>query len=180
MKDMLAAERYAQALFELVKATGDDADVEAQLVAFAAALKKDANLEEFFLNPSYSVEQKRQTIEKLYPKNETLVRFFTVLLERNRFILIHEVAGCFKKIADRFQNEGTVQIQTAVPLSGASETAIVSKIQKLAGFKVTVKKEVDPKLIGGVVVRFYNKVLDGSVKNKIDNLRKELTKIKVA
>ncbi len=179
MQDLLAAERYAQALFELVKTSGEDVDVEAQLVSFSSALQKDAHLEEFFVNPSYSAAQKRQMIEKLYPKNQTLVRFFAVLLERNRFILIHEIAGCFKKIADRFQNEGTVEICTAVPLSGASEAAILSKIQKFAGFKVTVKKEVDPKLIGGVVVRFYNKVLDGSVKNKIENLKKELTKIKV-
>ena len=178
MKDLLAAERYAKALFEIVIPLLMDREIEAELIAFSEALKSAPEIEKFLSNPYFKLEEKKNLLERTYSKQTILLNFFTLLLEKNRFDLIHEIAIRFKKIADAFQGEGTVEIKTAVALDAKFEQAIVTRLEKIAGYKITVKKEVDPSLLGGVIVKIENKVLDGSVKSKIENLKKELIKIR--
>ncbi len=183
MKDILAANRYAQALFEIARATHKDEEIEAELCAFSDALKSSPELEKALNNPGFKNEQKRKFLLKLYQERnheiyETLLNFFSVLFEKNRFNLIHDIAVSFKRIADEAQGQGTAEIRTAVPLGTRDEETIVRKLEQIAGYKIAVKKEVDPSLIGGVVIKVRNKIIDGSVKYKIDILKKELTKIR--
>jgi len=183
VKDLLAASRYAQALFEISRLTHEDEEVEAELESFSTSLKKSPELETFFKNPRLSLEQKRIFLEKIYRERnhqiyETLLNFFMVLFEKRRFYLIHEISSNFKRIADEAQGQGVAEIQTAVPLDPQSEAVIVSRLERMVGYKITVKKEIDPTLIGGVVIKLKNKILDGSVKNRIHCLTEALTKLK--
>ena len=184
MKDLLAAKRYAQALFEIARVTYKDEEIEAELEAFSEALKKSADLEKFFGNPQFNLDQKRNFIEQIYQRkdrqtHEILLNFFAILFEKHRFYLIHEIAVEFKRIADEARGQGVAHIKTAVPLDAHLEAALVSRIEKLAGYKIMVRKEVDPLLIGGVVVRLESKIFDGSVRHQIDRMTKELTKVQV-
>jgi F-type H+-transporting ATPase subunit delta len=97
-----------------------------------------------------------------------------VLFEKQRFYLIHEIASNFTRIADEAQGQGTAEIKTAVPLDAPSEAALVSRLEAMTGYKIEVKKEIDPTLIGGVVVKLKNKILDGSIRNQLSLLTKEL------
>lgn len=181
IKDLLVAERYAQALFEISRALGKDEEVEAQLENFSAALKSDPGLERLFGNPYLSLGQKRGFLAKLFAGpdqvSKLLLDFYTVLFEKGRFALVHEIAAVFKRIADEAQGQATIQIRSASPLSAAQEAAIVGRLESMAGYKIAVEKMVDPSLIGGVVVRLKNRVLDGSVRHRIDEMKKELLKI---
>ena len=184
VKDLQAAKRYAQALFEIARVTYKDEEIEAELEAFSEALKKSADLEKFFGNPQFNLDQKRNFIEQIYQRkdrqtHEILLNFFAILFEKHRFYLIHEIAVEFKRIADEARGQGVAHIKTAVPLDAHLEAALVSRIEKLAGYKIMVRKEVDPLLIGGVVVRLENKIFDGSVRHQIDRMTKELTKIRM-
>ncbi len=179
MKDLLAAERYARALFEIARLTHEDEEIEAELVAFSAALGRSPAIEKFLANPRLKVDEKRAFLGRIYQKrnkpfDETLLNFFTVLFRKNRFHLIHEITVLFKRIADEAQGQGTAQIRTARPLDPRFEEKIVLGLEKIAGYRITVKKELDPALLGGVFVQVKNRIIDGSVKNKIDLLRKEL------
>ena len=177
-----AAERYAMALFQIARLTHSDEEVEAELEHFSSALKSDAALEKFFLNPQVKTAEKRKILLKIYQERkseiyEQLLNFFTLLFEKNRFDLIHEIAVSFKRIADEAQGQGTAEITSARALDPRAEGAIVAQLEKLAGYKIRVNRSVDPSLVGGVVVKIKNKVLDGSIKHKIDNLKKELTRV---
>ncbi|MGH7197935.1 MAG: ATP synthase F1 subunit delta [Candidatus Omnitrophota bacterium] len=181
--DLLAAERYAQALFDVARLLHRDLETQEELEAFSVALKRSPDIEEFFGNPYFKVEVKRRFLEKIYQKRlhevyGLLLNFFTLLLKKNRFNLIHEITESFKRISDRARGMGVAQIRTAVPLDARSEEVILARLEKIAGYKIRVKKEVDPALIGGVVVKIRNKILDGSVRNRIELFKKELTKIK--
>ncbi|OGW80780.1 MAG: ATP synthase F1 subunit delta [Omnitrophica bacterium RIFCSPHIGHO2_02_FULL_51_18] len=182
MDELIIADRYAKALFEIVQPLGEDEVVEEELLSFSAALKSSPELEKFFGNPHFSIEDKVKTLRGLYKKSagktqDTLVRFFEVLFKKHRFYLVHDITALYKKIADESQKETALVIQSAVPLSVAAEQQIVSQMERIAQAKVEVKKELNPSMIGGITVRFRNKVLDGSVKNMIQLFRKELTKI---
>lgn len=182
MKDILAASRYAQALFDIVRMTHQDEETEAELDSFSDALKKSPEIEKFLNNPKLRTDEKRKFLLKLYQERkrdvyEIILNFYTILFEKNRFHLIHEITANFKRIADEAQGQGVAEIKSAVPLTAETESQIVSRLEKMAGYKIKVKKEVDPRLIGGVVLRVRNQVIDGSIKNKLDALKKELTKI---
>ena len=154
-----------------------------ELESFSAALKRSPEIEKFFLNPVFANEEKGKFLKKIYPGRihanfEILFNFLMVLLEKKRFHLIHEILQEFKRIVDEKRGMGTAEIKTAVPLEPHREREMVSQLEKIAGYKIRVKKEVDPALVGGVVVKIRNKILDGSVKHRIDLLKKELTRIR--
>ena len=181
MKDILAATRYAQALFDIVRLTHQDEKVEEELDSFSAALKKNPEIEKFLNNPKLRTEEKRKFLMKLYQERkqdfyETLLNFYTILFEKKRFHLIHEICSNFKRIADEAQGQGVAEIRSAVPLNPQAEAKIVSRLEAIAGYKIKVKKEVDPALLGGVVLRVRNYVWDGSIKNKLNALKKELSR----
>lgn len=179
----MVADRYAQALFEISRLTHEDAKIKAEIESFSTALKKSPEIEKFLMNPHLNLGQKRDFLgrifqERQHPFYETLLNFFTILFKKNRFHLIHEIAVSFKRIADEAQGQGVAEIRTAKALDSRAEALIVSRLEKITGYRIAVKKELDPKLIGGVFVKVRNKVIDGSVKHKINSLKKELTKIR--
>lgn len=179
MKDLQAAERWAKALLDLARKAGSDQAVEDALGALSESLTKNPELERFLMNPRLTAAERAAVVSKLLkgrPGEETLTAFFATLFKKNRFALVHGVAESYKRLADLEQNEATVHISSAAPLDEASEREIVSRVEKIGGFKAEVKKSVDPRLIGGVVVRYRNRVIDGSVKGRIEDFRKELTK----
>lgn len=178
MKDLLAAQRYAQALFELTRPARLDEAVEAELVALSQALKKEPGIEAFLLNPRLRLEEKKRFLARLYASSggtsKVLNGFFALLFEKHRFHLVHEIAVAYKKIADEAQGQALAEIKSAAPLSPEQEKALVAKLEKVAGRALTVRKAVDPSLIGGVAVRIGHRVLDGSVRRGLDRLRQEL------
>ena len=191
-KDLLAAHRYAQALFEIARDLHQDEQVEAALEALSASLKQSPDIEKSLANPALKVGEKRRFFQRIYqehppkagsplagmpPVNEVLLNFFTVLFEKGRFYLVHDIAVDFKKIADEAQGQGAAEIRSAVTLKSEAQKLIVNRLEKLAGYKITVHSVVDPSLIGGVLVKVRNNVIDDSVKNKIQLFKKELTKI---
>ncbi len=183
MKDLLAAGRYAQALFDIARLTHQDEEIEAELDSLSLALKRSPEFLKFFDNPRLRNDQKRKFLQKIYQERqhevyEVLLNFFTVLFEKGRFNLIHEIAVTFKRIADEVQGQGTAEIKTAAALDPKAEALIISRLEKMAGYKITVKKEIDASLIGGVMVKVRNKIIDGTVRHKIDVMKKELTKIR--
>ncbi len=183
VKDLLVAERYARALFELAKTLHCDEKIEVELDNLSRALKAEPELEKFFDNPYLKTADKRKFLQKLYQERqqnfyETLLDFYTVLFEKNRFGLIHEIRLSFKRIADEAKGQGVAEIRSAVALDAKHESQIVQRLEEIAGYKILVQKTVDASLIGGVVVKIKNKIIDGSVKFQMDLLKKELTAIR--
>ena len=181
-KDLLVSHRYAQAIFEIAREAGEDEYAEAALESLSAALKSAPAIERFLGNPALGPAEKKRIMGRLFEGkgsklDEILVRFLLLLFGKNRFYLIHDIAVHFRKIADESQGQGVAEIRSAVPLSEAHRTAIVSRIERLSGKKMVVRAQVDASLLGGVVVKVGNKIMDDSVWTKIDHFKKELTKI---
>ena len=182
IKDLLAARRYALALFEIARDLHKDQEIENELETLSAALKAEPHIERFFANPGLKLSEKREFLGRLYQERnrevyEHLLNFFLVLFEKNRFYLIHEIAVEFKRIADEAQGQGVAEIRSAVPLKAEARRVIVDRLERLAGYKITVSSVIDPSLIGGVMVKVRNRVIDDTVANKIHLFKKELTKI---
>lgn len=181
--DLSAAERYAAALFEIGRNIKQDLEMAEELESLSAALRRSGVFEKFLKSPRYKVEDKRRCLQRIYQERRhavygILLNFFTILLQKGRFHLIHEITAAFRRIADADRGLGTAEIRMAFPLAAEAERRIVSRLEKIAGYKIKVKKELDPSLLGGLVVKIRNKVLDGSVQHQIRQLKKELTEIR--
>ncbi len=183
MQNLQAAERYARALLEIALESGEDAEIEEGFVAFSAALKASPELEKFLANPRLLKEDRRRIIAKIFQGKkggETLTSFMDVLFEHGRFGILHDTADLYKRISDEAQGKATVTIQSASPISAEDEHRIISRIEKIGSFKAEVIKKIDRSLIGGVIVSFNNRVLDGSVKNRLAIIKKILTQKRTA
>ncbi len=181
-KDLLASHRYAQAMFEIAREAGEDEYVESELESLSTALKNAPGIERSLGNPALGSAEKRRILGRVFSgkgskMDEALVRFLLLLFQKNRFYLIHDVVSHFRKIADESQGQGVAEIRSAAPLKPEHRAAIVSRIEKLSGKKMVVTTEVDESLLGGVIVKVGNKVIDDSARTKLSNFKKELTKI---
>ena len=183
MNDTVAAERYARALFEIAEKFHQDRQYEAELAAFSASLRKEPAIEKFLLSPGFGREEKRKCLERLYPHpsgvEAVLLDFFTILLNKGRFGLVHDIAAAFKKISDQAQREGVVHIKSAFILEEKQQQAILGSAERIAGYKLKVRTEVDPGIIGGAVLKIDHRILDGSVLYQVDQLKKELKTARV-
>ncbi|MEI8345091.1 MAG: ATP synthase F1 subunit delta [Candidatus Omnitrophota bacterium] len=183
MKDLVAAERYARALFELAAGQHQDHEFEAALVSLSAALDGAPEAQKRLLNPSVLPSQKREMLERIFHRREDIVeqvllKFFCILLEKNRFDLVHEIARIFKKIADAAQKEGVLEIRSACELDPKAEQAILRRAEGLAGYTLRVEKQIDPEIVGGVILKIDHKIYDGSVLGKIRDLARQLTAVR--
>ena len=181
-KDVLASYRYAQALFELAHEIQEDEYAEAALESLSAALKAEPALERYLNDPLLKPEEKRRIFERIFEGkkpgiDKVLVKFTALLFRKNRFYLIHDVAEHFRKIADESQGQGVAQICSAAPLCVEMRDVIVARIERISGKKMVVQSEVDVSLLGGVRVKVGNRIIDDSARTKLDNFRKELTKV---
>ena len=183
MQNLQAAERYARALLEVALERREDEDIEDALVSLSAALRAAPELEKFLSSPNLPKDERNRSIRKIFQGRkggETFASFVEVLFHNGRFGILHDVAAVYKRISDEAQGQAVVTIRSAAPISADDERRIVANVEKIGRFKAEVKKEIDPALIGGAVVRFNNKVLDGSVKNRLALIKKELTQKRTA
>lgn len=181
MNDQLAANRYAQAAFEIAQAQKCDQEIEDELQSLSVALKANPALEKKLLSPSLAIGDKQKIAAGIYkssPNRTIMLGLLSVMFEKGRFLLIHDIAESYKRISDLAQGEGLAEITTAVALDPAKEKELAARLEKISSSKLVLKKTVDPSLLGGVIVKIRNKVFDGSVRGSLDRMKKELTHLK--
>lgn len=184
MADLVAAECYARALYEIAVETDQDVKIGDELRQFAEGLDESPEMERFLLNPRFPIEEKRKFLMRLYPSRgqdglkAVMLDFLTVLLKKHRIDLAREIASAFRRISDQARGEATVEIHSAMPLNDRQEQQIVSRLEKIAGYKIEVKKSVEPLLIGGVMVKLGHRVIDGTARRQLEMFRKDLKEIR--
>lgn len=177
MKDFQAASRYAQSLYELAREQKIDVELEAALETLPASIQASPAIDQFFQNPRVTLAEKKKALAPLKSsgKAETLLAdFLLVLLAKQRFDLLPEIAIAYKRISDLGQNEAVVEIRAAAALDAEGEKRIVSRFEQVSGLKLVPRTRIEPSLVGGIVVKIRNRVWDGSVKGNVDRLKRQL------
>ncbi len=171
------AEVYARALFE----AADEADaldrVHDELNEFADALDEDRNLQLFFFSPYFSSEEKAEGVERLVSDaDEHTINFLKLLAERHRMPVLARIRRVFNGLWAERNKLLPVSVTSAVELDDGLVQDIGKRIEEQTGKKVELSSNVDPDVLGGLVVRVGNMVLDASVRNRLEQLRKQVTK----
>jgi len=168
---------YARSLFEVAQESGKLDEVREQLGQFADALEGDRELQVFFFSPYFSTEEKKDGLGKVIEGAEPAVlNFFELLVEKHRMPVIFRIRRDYEQLWERENKLLPVEITSAVELDDEIARRIGDQIGEQTGQRVELTKTVDPDIIGGLVLRVGNSILDASIRNRLETLRKNVAK----
>jgi F-type H+-transporting ATPase subunit delta len=169
------AQVYARALFEVANEQGKLDVVREQLGQFADALNDNGDLRVFFFSPYFSTEEKKDGLGRaLDGADPVIVNFLETLLERHRMPVIFRIRDAYERLWDQENQLLPVEVTSAVDLDDATVTSIGERIGEQTGQRVELTSKVDPSILGGIVLRVGNSILDASIKHRLDQLRKHV------
>lgn len=151
-------------------------EVDAGMIALAELLASDERLARFMAAPQIPAAEKRVLIdrgfgEKLHP---ALVRFLHLLVSKRREPLLGEIAAAWRQLLDERANRMTATLVTAAKIDDELAESVRGALEELTGKHIVLEQEIDPALLAGVVVRFGDTVVDGSVRSRLTELRHRL------
>ncbi|HEY6695401.1 MAG TPA: ATP synthase F1 subunit delta [Solirubrobacteraceae bacterium] len=168
---------YARSLFEVAMDQDKLDDVRDQLGAFTDALSETRDLQVFFFSPYFSTAEKEDGLERVVSDADPVVlNFLELLIEKHRMPVIFRIRAIFDALWEEENKLLPVSITSAVELDEAVVKQLVDRIAEQTDRKVEVTSEVDPDILGGIVVQVGNSVLDASVRNRLEQLRKQVAK----
>ena len=171
----VAQRTYARALVESAKEAGRLASVHEDLNDFVAAVDEVPELAALLENPEIDRAAKASVLEELLGGGDELVRNFLLLLvEKGRISELREIAREVDSLVAAEERRLEVHLTTAVELSDEEARELVEQIERAAGRRVDATRDVDPDLIGGLVLQVGSRRVDASVRGRLDQLRREL------
>lgn len=173
MADPQAAKRYAQAAFELAAEAGTVETWRSELADVATVLT-DSQLAPVLADTKVPVERRLAMLERALAVSPLVLNLARLLVSKGRSLDARAVADAFGRMADEQQGIAHASVTTAVSLSTEQLTAIETQLSATLHKQVKATAVVDPGIIGGVVVRVGDKLVDGSVRTRLKRLRLEL------
>src|SRR3954467_12613883 len=171
------AQVYARSLFEVAEEQDKLDDVREQIGQVADALSESRELQTFFFSPYFSTEEKKQGLEKaLDGPDETVANFLALLIENHRMPALLRI----RRELDRMWRDGNQLPPVEIPSAGEPGRAVAKQIGeeigRQTGRTVELTSTVDPDVLGGIVVRVGNSIIDASIRTRLENLRKQVVK----
>ena len=176
MRQTILARRYAKALFSLGKEDGKNEQYSEVLNAIAE-LYQDESVENALVNPLYPVEARQKVMAKigeLAKADAIMTRFLDLLVEKKRADILPDIAAEMRIMVDQEQNISHGSVVSAIELDDALKGKIQQALEKITGNKVILETSVDPSIIGGVIAKVGDLVLDGSIKTQLNGLKESI------
>jgi F-type H+-transporting ATPase subunit delta len=177
VKNLIIAKRYAKALFNLAQEEAKIDQYGEELAGLVRLFETTPELADAIQNPLYPEATRKSIFASiaasagLTPIMKSLVN---LLIEKHRLVNLGEISEYYSGLIDEHANVARAQVRAAVPLEDKVVQEIALSLEKMTGKKIVVEFQADPELIGGVVARIGDLVLDGSVRTQLFNLRETL------
>jgi F-type H+-transporting ATPase subunit delta len=171
------AQVWARALFEVAKEHDLLDQVRDQLGEFADALSENRDLMVFFFSPYFSTEEKKDGLEKAVEgADEIVLNFLELLLEKHRMPLVFRVRRAYDELWEEENKLLNVEVTSAIELDPVVIEQIGRRVGEQTDRKVELSSKVDPDILGGIVLRVGNSILDASIRNRLEQLRRQVAK----
>jgi len=169
------AQVYARSLFQVAREQGKLDVLREQLAQFARALAENRELALFFFSPYFASAEKQGSLGGLLlGAEEIMLNFLTLLIENHRMPVIFRIRDEYQRLWDEENRTLPVQITSAIALDEATTESLGRTIGERAGRRVALAARVDPNILGGVIVRVGNSILDASIRNRLEQLRRHV------
>ena len=168
---------YARSLFEVAKKQDKLDSVREQLGEFADALEETRELQVFFFSPYFSTAEKEDGLDRAVSgADAAFINFLKLLIENHRMPVVFRIRREYDRLWEEENKLLPVRVTSAVELDKKTVSQIGDKIAEQTGRKVDLSASVEPDILGGIVVRVGNSVLDASVRNRLEQLRKQVAR----
>lgn len=174
MADGVAARRYAQAIFDIAQERGD-IDRWLDDLRLASEVLGEPSVLGFMSNPDVAFGQKQRILMKsLGSLNPLALNVVYLLIQRSRLQTLSDILSEFETLVNELRGIEIAEITTAVPLSDQEAVAVARRLEALTGKRIVLQQSVDEAIIGGMIARVGDKLIDGSVRGKLTALRERL------
>ena len=166
--------RYATALFELARDEKSIDAVKADLDKFDAMLSDSADLKRLVRSPVFAAETQSKAIAAVLDKagiSGISANFLKVLTANRRLFAVADVIRAFRALVAKFKGEASADVTVAEPLSDKNLDALKSALKAISGKDVTLNVKVDPSIIGGLVVKLGSRMVDSSLRTKLNSIK---------
>lgn len=177
MKNLAIARRYAKALLLIGKEDGQAETYREELGGMAELVAGEKALDQAINNPLYDVDQRRDVLEAVIRQgslSKVMNSFLLLLFDKGRFGILGHINEFYQILADELKGIARASLVSASELSTDAVEKIREALSQKTGKKVLLEVEQDPSLIGGIVTRIGDLVLDGSIKTQLLNMRESL------
>jgi F-type H+-transporting ATPase subunit delta len=179
MADAERIESYAQAMFEVARAEGALGEVEDELFRFARTLEGQPDLRAALTDLHLPGERKRALLEDVLggranPHTASLLAF---VVESGRARELEAIVDQLAQLAAERRQSAVAEVRTAVPLDATRRNKLARALEHATGKKIEMKVVVDPAIVGGVVARVGDQVIDGSVRRRLELARERLSEV---
>jgi F-type H+-transporting ATPase subunit delta len=171
------AKRYAQAAFQIAQEQGTLDQWLADLTTLADAAS-DPEVSAFFVNPNVRERDKHAALERIFarPEQQYVLNLARLLVDRRRFEIAPELLEVFRDLVLDARGIAIADVTTAVELTPAEREQIRTRLARIVGREVELRPHVDPSVIGGLVARIGDQLIDGSVSTQLRMMRAALTR----
>ncbi|MCP4023696.1 MAG: F0F1 ATP synthase subunit delta [Desulfobacteraceae bacterium] len=179
MKNLAVSRRYAKALILIGQEDGQAEQYNDELVAVVELFNTQENFEQALVNPLFNKNDRKKVLQAVLDATDLSVimkSFLNLLFDKGRIGFLRDIASYYKDMADELKGVVKASTVSATELSADAINKIKDALSKKTGKKIVLNVEQDPSLIGGVVTKIGDLVLDGSVKTQLMNMRETLKK----
>jgi F-type H+-transporting ATPase subunit delta len=168
---------YSEALFGAAKEQGKIDLIRDQLATLADAIDRQRELHVFFFSPLFSTREKKEGLERLLVgADENFINFLKVLIDNHRMPVIFHIRKQYEELWREEHRLLPVEITSAVELDDQIARQIQERVEQQTGRRVELTRTVDENILGGLVVRVSNMILDASIRNQLERLRRQVAK----
>jgi F-type H+-transporting ATPase subunit delta len=169
------AQVYARSLFAVARERDKLDVIREQLGQLTDAFDADRELQIFFFSPYFSSVEKQDGLARVLDgADEILINFLNLLIEKHRMPVIFRIRADYERLWEEENRMLPVEITSAIELDSQTTENLGKTIGERAGRKVTLAARVDPDILGGIVVRVGNSILDASIRNRLEQLRRHV------
>ena len=177
MKNLLVARRYAKALMLIGKEDGQAETYRQELNMFSGLISQERNLEGAICNPLYSTADRKKVLKVIIERlkfSGVMTSFLLLLFDKGRIRFINNINEFYDNLVDELKGITRASLVSASDLSSETVDKIRASLVGMTGKEVILELKQDPELIGGIVTRIGDLVLDGSIKTQLLNMKKFL------
>jgi F-type H+-transporting ATPase subunit delta len=169
------AQVYSRSLFEVAKEQDKLDDIRSELGEFADALDSNRDLQVFLFSPYFSTEEKKDGLRKILDgADETFANFLELLVEKHRMPALFRIRRQYDQLWEEENRLLPVQVTSAIELDSDVVEQISERIAEQTDRKVELSTTVDPNILGGLVLRVGNSILDASIRNRLEQVRRQV------
>jgi F-type H+-transporting ATPase subunit delta len=171
------AQVYARSFFEAAQQEGSIDLLREQLGQFADALNDDRELAMFFFSPYFSSQEKSDALEHAVTGADPYtINFLRLLIDNHRMPVIFRIRREYDRLWEEANKLLPVEVTSAIELDEATLGSLTKRISERTGQRIELSTRVEPDILGGIVVRVGNTILDASIRNRLEQLRRQVAR----